>query len=123
MIVRDVAASIVCPHHLLPATGVVHVGYVPGNRVVGLGALARLVDCFARRLTLQETLVQNVASALVGHLGARGAVCVADMSPSCLTARGERQAWARVVTVGTAGSADTDVLLNLIESPSRVGTR
>lgn len=101
---RGVATCVMCPHHLLPAPGVVHLAYAPGDRIVGLGALGRLVQCFARRLTLQEALVQNVADALVEHLGARGAACVADLRPTCLTVRGEREAGANVITIGTAGS-------------------
>ena len=101
--VRDIQTSILCPHHLMPASGVVHVAYAPGDRVVGLGALARLATCFARRLILQETLVQSIADALVTHLGARGAGCVADLSPTCLSARGERCHTARALSSATAG--------------------
>jgi GTP cyclohydrolase I len=101
--VCDMQTSILCPHHLMPAVGVVHVCYAPGGRVVGLGALARLVECYARRLILQETLVQSVADALCTHLGARGAGCVAILSPTCLTARGERCGGAHVTCIGTAG--------------------
>ena len=54
-----------CPHHLLPSRGVAHVAYVPGGRVVGFGALARLVDCFAHRLLLQEELARQVAESLM----------------------------------------------------------
>jgi GTP cyclohydrolase I len=102
--VRSVQTCVMCPHHLLPAPGVVHLAYAPGDRIVGLGALSRLVQCFARRLTLQEALVENVAQALVQHLGARGAACIADLRPTCFTVRGEREASANVVTIGTAGN-------------------
>ena len=101
---RDIETSILCPHHLMPATGVVHVAYAPGQHVVGLGALARLVTCFARRLILQETLVQSVADALIEHLGARGAGCVAELSPTCLTTRGACCRAARAVTSASAGN-------------------
>jgi GTP cyclohydrolase I len=109
---RDIETSIMCPHHLMPASGVVHVAYAPGDRIVGLGAIARLVTCFARRLILQETLVQSIADALVLHLGARGAGCVADLSPACLSARGERCHGARAVTTGTAGEMNTGAALH-----------
>jgi GTP cyclohydrolase I len=101
---RDVETAAMCPHHLLPAPGVVHLAYAPAGRIVGFGALSRLVQCFARRLTLQETLVENVASALVEHLGASGAMCIAELRPTCLTVRGEREAWAQAISVGTAGN-------------------
>lgn len=101
--VRDIQVIVMCPHHLMPASGVVHVAYAPSDRVVGFGALARLVTCFTRRLTLQETAVQSIAGALVDHLGARGAACVAVLSPTCLTARHEACHAARATTVASAG--------------------
>lgn len=108
VVVSGIATTTMCPHHLLPASGVVHVGYLPGDRVVGLGALARLVDCFARRLILQEDLGQRIADALVAHLGARGAGAIVDLSPTCVTARGVKQHGARALTSAFAGSLATD---------------
>ena len=102
----DVPATIMCPHHLLPASGVVHVAYAPSDRVVGLGALARLIECYARRLTLQETFVRNVADALVAQLGARGAGCVADLAPACVNARSSRCGAARALTFAASGEME-----------------
>jgi GTP cyclohydrolase I len=104
VILRDVAAATTCPHHLMPASGVVHLGYEPGERVIGLGALGRLVDCFTRRLALQEDLGQAIADALVTHLGARGAGAVVDLDPTCMTARGERRHGARCITTAFSGA-------------------
>lgn len=101
--VRGLHFASVCPHHLLPSVGVAAVAYLPGGRIVGLGVLSRLLDAFAHRLVLQETLGQQVADALVAHLGARAAGVVLDASHSCLTARGERQPGARAVTQSFAG--------------------
>jgi GTP cyclohydrolase I len=101
--VRDIEAAIMCPHHLMPATGIVHVAYVPGERVVGLGALGRLVACFARRLTLQESLVQSIVDALCEHAGARGAAAVAELAPTCMTARDATCHNARALSIATAG--------------------
>lgn len=101
--VRDIQTVIMCPHHLMPAAGVVHVAYAPGERVVGLGALGRLVECFARRLTLQETLAQSIVDALCTHAGARGAACIADLKPTCMTARDANCHNARAVSIATAG--------------------
>ncbi len=85
----------VCPHHLLPYRGVAHLAYVPDGRVVGFGQLARLVDCFAHRLVIEEELARNVADALMRHLGARGAACLLDAEQLCLTVRGARRRRAR----------------------------
>ncbi len=104
VVVQGLAVTTVCPHHLLPARGVAAVAYLPGERLAGIGALAQLVDAFAHRLTLQETIGTEVARALVEHLGARGAACRLSLSHDCLSARGERQTGARVETVATAGT-------------------
>jgi GTP cyclohydrolase I len=111
VVLANVRATTVCPHHLLPASGVAHVGYLPGDAVVGLGALGRLVDCFARRLVLQEELGQSIADALVQHLGARGAGCVVEMTQACVSARGERRHDARAVTHAFAGELTSDPAL------------
>lgn len=108
VVVADLPASTTCPHHLMPASGVVHLGYRPGSRVVGFGALGRLVDCYARRLIIQEDLGQAVADALVTHLGARGAGVVVDLTPTCMTARAERRHGARTLTTAYAGSMAND---------------
>jgi GTP cyclohydrolase I len=97
-----------CPHHLLPSRGVAHVGYVPGGKVVGFGQLARLVDCFAHRLVLEEDLARHVCEALVRHLGARGAACVLDAEQACLTVRGERRRGARAHAQCFTGVLATD---------------
>ncbi len=108
VVLVDVPATTMCPHHLLPATGRVHVGYWPGPRVVGFGALALLVECYTRRLALQEDIGRSIARALVEHLGAEGAGVVVDLAPSCLLARGERPHGARVISSAFAGACEHD---------------
>jgi GTP cyclohydrolase IA len=103
IVVKDLSITCMCPHHLLPATGVLHLGYLPSDRIVGFGALERLAHALSRRLVLQEALCEQVAQALVDHLGARGAACIAELQPACLTARGKRPTHARVVTAATSG--------------------
>jgi GTP cyclohydrolase IA len=102
--VRDLSVSTICPHHLLPGLGTGAIFYLPGARITGLGTLARLLDAFAHRLSLQETIASSVAGALVQHLGARGAACKLSLSHRCLTSRGERQEHAVVDTIAFAGS-------------------
>ncbi len=108
VVLADVPATTMCPHHLLPSSGVVHLGYWPGARVVGFGALTRLIDCHTRRLALQEDIARAIAASLVTHLGAVGAGVVVDFTSSCLTARGDRPHGAHVITTGFAGSCATD---------------
>jgi GTP cyclohydrolase IA len=104
VLVRDVSVATVCPHHLLPGLGRATIAYTPGDRIVGIGTLARVAEAFARRLTLQETIGEEVVRALVEHGGARGASCTLEFRHTCLAARGSRQNDATVVTVARAGA-------------------
>lgn len=101
----------VCPHHLLPYRGTACIAYVPDGRVLGFGVMARLLDCFAHRLVIQEVLARQVADALVEHVGARGAACILDAEQMCLTVRGERRREARTHSQAFAGEMDGDAAL------------
>lgn len=104
VVLRDLAVTTVCPHHLLPAHGDATVAYWPTRKVAGFGAIAKMVDACTRRLTFQEQAGRDVASLLVAGLGARGALCHLRLVHGCLVARGARQASAVVESVGLAGS-------------------
>jgi GTP cyclohydrolase I len=88
----------VCPHHLLPVHGVVHLAYAPAGRIVGLGRLEALVAALSRRLVLQERLTLDLAEALMRHLGARGAACAVDAEHLCMVLQGREPRQARVHT-------------------------
>ena len=77
-----------CEHHLAPFFGVAHIGYLPNGRVVGLSKLARLVECFARRLQVQERLTQQIAAAMLEHLQPRGVGVVLRCRHLCIESRG-----------------------------------
>lgn len=94
---------LVCPHHLTVAFGQAHVAYVPGGRIVGFGALARLVAAATSRLTLQEQATELVAATLVGHLGARAAVAVIDAVHPCHNVLHARSHRAHAVTWAATG--------------------
>jgi GTP cyclohydrolase I len=104
---RDVAITTTCPHHLMPGIGKATIGFAPGQKIIGVGALARLLDAFSRRLTLQETIGENVVDAIQRNLAPRWVTCRIEMSHACMTARGERVHGARLVTVAyrTDGAA------------------
>jgi GTP cyclohydrolase I len=108
VIVKDMFFHSVCPHHLLPYHGIAHVGYIPNDRIVGLSKIARLVDCFAHRLILQEEIGQAVADALVEHLGAQGAACLLDAEQLCMVIRGVRKPGSRTVTASYTGVMVSD---------------
>jgi len=90
-------------HHLLPFTGVAHVGYVPGERLVGLSKLPRAVEHFARRLQVQERLTMQIADLLADRLRPRGVGVVLDAEHSCMALRGVRSPRTRTVTSALQG--------------------
>jgi GTP cyclohydrolase I len=92
-----------CPHHLLPYRGVAHVAYLPRGKLVGFGRLAELVDCFTKRLTLQERATHQIADALCRHLGAGGAGCVIEAEQLCLALPDEKHDQSGVVTSAFVG--------------------
>ena len=105
VVVRGIPVATTCPHHLMPSTGEATVAFAPADRLVGVGAVARLVDAFARRLALQEQIGEHVVGALERHLHPRWAACRIVLSHACMVARGERTHGARVETVATRGDA------------------
>lgn len=88
VLVRDIPFQALCEHHLLPFRGVVHVGYLPGERIVGVSLPVRVVDHVARGLQLQERLTVEVADWLDAHLGARGVGVVVEAEHLCMSFRG-----------------------------------
>ncbi|AKU90984.1 GTP cyclohydrolase I [Vulgatibacter incomptus] len=103
VVVTSIDFQSMCPHHLLPYRGVAHVAYLPAGRVVGFSRLARLVDAFAHRLILQETLAREIAEAIRRELGSAGAAVVLEAEQTCMTTRGERRSQARAITEAFTG--------------------
>lgn len=105
VLVRDIELWSLCEHHLLPFTGVVHIGYIPAEtgKITGLSKLARLVDVFARRPQVQERLTTQVADALMRGLDARGVIVVVEAEHLCMTMRGVRKPGSRTVTSAMRG--------------------
>lgn len=94
-----------CEHHMLPFVGTVDVGYLPQERVVGLSKLARLVDCFSKRLQIQERMTQQIAQALMADpLKAKGAAVVVRSEHMCMSCRGVRKPGARMITSAMLGA-------------------
>jgi GTP cyclohydrolase I len=97
-----------CMHHLLPFHGVAHVGYLPGERIIGLSKLARIVDHFARDLQVQERLTEQVADWLDEHLRAKGIGVVLEAEHMCMSLRGVQKPGARTVTSALRGVVRDD---------------
>ncbi len=110
VLVRDIELWSMCEHHLVPFTGVAHVGYIPATsgKITGLSKLARLVDVYAKRPQVQERLTTQIADALVRILEARGVIVVLEAEHLCMTMRGVKKAGARTVTSAVRGRLLTD---------------
>lgn len=105
VLVRDIELWSMCEHHLVPFTGVAHVGYIPAEtgKITGLSKLARLVDVYAKRPQVQERLTTQVADSLMEILEARGVIVVIEAEHLCMTMRGVRKAGARTITSAVRG--------------------
>jgi GTP cyclohydrolase I len=104
VLVQDIPVRSLCEHHMLPFTGVAHVGYLPGNRILGLSKLARLVEFLAGRAQTQERLTRQVADQLTAHLQPRGVGVIVEAEHTCMCLRGVRAMGARTVTSVLQGS-------------------
>jgi GTP cyclohydrolase I len=98
-----------CEHHLLPFTGVAHIGYLPGDRILGLSKLARVLELFARDLQVQERLTQQVADWLQENLSPRGVGVVIEAEHQCMSLRGVRATGSRTITSALHGQLRDDV--------------
>jgi GTP cyclohydrolase I len=105
VLVRDIELWSLCEHHLVPFTGVAHVGYIPSEsgKITGLSKLARLVDVYAKRPQVQERLTTQVADAAVEILEPRGVIVVIEAEHLCMTMRGVRKPGARTITSAVRG--------------------
>lgn len=103
VMLRDIRFRSVCEHHLLPFAGHAHIAYLPGEQVVGLGALPRVVDVLSARPQVQERLGEQIADVIGGSIDTRGVLVVLDATHECVTMRGGRQPDASTVTVAARG--------------------
>ena len=97
-----------CEHHLAPWWGVVHIGYLPNKKIVGLSKLARLVEIYARRLTVQERVTTDVASSLMHHLQCRGVGVVIQARHMCMESRGVQKPGTITTTSALRGVLKSD---------------
>ena len=103
VLVRDISFNSMCEHHLLPFTGVAHIGYVPSGKVVGLSKLARVVESVSRRPQVQERMTEEIANLLIDELAVKGVAVVIEATHSCMTIRGVRKPGSVCVTSAMKG--------------------
>lgn len=108
VLARSIPLRSVCEHHLLPFTGVAHVGYLPRERILGLSKLARVVEHFAARPQVQERLTKQIASWLQDNLAPAGVGVVIEAEHSCMTLRGVRASGSVTVTSALLGTVRDD---------------
>jgi GTP cyclohydrolase I len=108
VVVRDIPFQSLCMHHLLPFHGIAHVAYLPGERIIGLSKLGRVVDLFARDLQVQERLTTQVADWLDAELSPRGVGVIIEAEHLCMSLRGVQKAGSRTVTSALRGSIKED---------------
>jgi GTP cyclohydrolase IA len=108
VLVRDIPLRSLCEHHMLPFTGVAHVGYLPDHRILGLSKLARTVEFFARRVQTQERLTSQVADHLHDRLAPLGVGVVIEAEHSCMSLRGARATGASTLTTVLRGRLRDD---------------
>jgi GTP cyclohydrolase I len=108
IVLKDIRFESHCEHHMAPIIGRAHIAYLPRKRVVGISKLARLLDCYAKRLQIQEKLTAQIANTLNEELQPRGVAVVIDASHQCMTTRGVHKAGTSMVTSRMLGAFRND---------------
>ena len=103
VIMRDIGFRSVCEHHLLPFLGVAHVAYLPGETVIGLGRIPRVIDVLAARPQIQERLTDQIADTISNGVEARGVFVLLDATHHCVASRGSRQTASHTITTAARG--------------------
>lgn len=108
IVLKDIRFESHCEHHMAPIIGRAHIAYLPRKRVVGISKLARLLECYAKRLQIQEKLTAQIANTLNDELQPRGVAVVIDASHQCMTTRGVHKAGTSMVTSRMLGAFRND---------------
>ena len=108
VLLRDISFYSICEHHLMPFIGTAAVAYLPSGVVLGVSKLARIVDCFTRRLQVQERLTNQIADFIMNSLKPRGVAVVLEASHSCMTIRGIKKPGSVMVTSALRGIFKSD---------------
>ncbi|RLF30321.1 MAG: GTP cyclohydrolase I FolE [Thermoplasmata archaeon] len=103
VVLKDIEFYSTCEHHILPFFGKAHIAYIPDGKVVGISKLARLLECFARRLQIQERICRQVTSILMKELRPLGAACLLEAQHFCMTSRGVEKQNSIMVTSSLEG--------------------
>ncbi len=108
VVIKDIRLESHCEHHMVPILGQAHVAYIPNKRVVGISKLARIVDCYSKRLQTQETMTAQIAGCIQRVLLPKGVAVVVDAGHQCMTTRGVHKPTASTITSRMLGVFRTD---------------
>lgn len=111
VILKDIEFTSMCEHHVLPFKGKAHVAYLPNGKVVGLSKLARLVDCFSKRLQIQEKMTQQIAKEIDKHLNPNGVAVVVEAHHQCMSCRGVGKQNSTMITSSMVGAFRKDAIV------------
>lgn len=103
VLVKDISFNSMCEHHLMPFFGKVHIGYIPGGKVIGLSKLARVVETIAKRPQIQERMTESIANLMVQELHVKGVAVIVEAVHTCMTMRGVRKPGSKCVTSALKG--------------------
>jgi GTP cyclohydrolase I len=120
---KDIRFESHCEHHLAPIIGRAHIAYLPARRVVGISKLARLVEIYAKRLTIQEKMTAQIANTLNEVLQPRGVAVVIDAAHQCMTTRGVHKPGVSMMTSRMLGAFRDDAntrreFLSMLNTPN-----
>ncbi|MDX5595025.1 GTP cyclohydrolase I FolE [Pseudovibrio sp. SPO723] len=111
IVLRNMRIESHCEHHVVPIIGKAHVAYLPSDRVVGVSKIARVVELYAKRLQIQETLTAQIGEAIEQTLKPRGVAVVVEAAHMCMTTRGIRKPGVSMITRHISGEFKTDSAL------------
>lgn len=103
VIVSDITFYSLCEHHMVPFFGTAHVAYLPGEQIVGISKIARLVDAYARRLQVQERMTEQVVQTIESVLHPKGAIALIEAEHTCMCARGIKKPGSKTTTLAARG--------------------
>lgn len=109
VVMKDIAFHSLCEHHLLPFLGIIHVGYLPNDKIIGFSKIPRIIEIFTHRLQVQERLGHQIADAIQGAVKPKGVGVVIEASHLCMAMRGVEKEGSKAVTTHMRGSFETDI--------------
>lgn len=116
IVVSDIGFTSLCEHHILPFTGVVHIGYLPGDRIAGLSKFARVADYFSRRPQTQEYMTAQIADFLVNKLEPKGLIVLVEANHLCMSIRGVMKPNHSTITSAIRGEIHKEEFFDILKS-------